>query len=461
MGPEGNEAMLKISPSGIRGTVGGPLTTELALSFAQAFATYAGGGTILVGRDTRRSGEMYRSAVISGLLGAGARVVDLGVCPTPTLQLAVKKKRAKGGVAITAGHNQEDWNALKFIRPDGIYLDRKQGEELLEVFHQGNFRMAPWNRIRPVEKWDGAADLHRRILEEVFDIEAIRRRGFLVALDCGNGACSNFTPALLEEMGCEVVAFHTKETTPFPRDPHPHPASMSALAAICKALGADVGFAHDADGERLGIVDEKGEPLSEEMTLALAAEARLSRRPGILVTNVSTTRSLEEIARRHGSQVVRVPVGQAFASEAVVRMEAVLGGEGSGGVIVPEVLPSHDSAAAILLLLEFLALEGGSISELASRIPKRFMKKQSLPLPPRRIYSFLRALRRDLERERAGGAADFTDGVLLEERFGWIHFRASNTEPLLRVILEGRSERGLLRLERRAQKILREGGLVL
>ncbi len=453
--------MLKISSSGIRGTVGDALTTELALSFAQAFATYAGGGTILVGRDTRRSGEMFRSAVLSGLLGAGARVVDLGICPTPTLQLAVVKKRAKGGIAITAGHNGEDWNALKFIRPDGIYLNQKQGEELLEVFHQGDFKKAPWNRVRPVEKWEGALEAHRKALVRAFDVSAIRRRGFLVVLDCGNGACSGLTPALLEEAGCKVVAFNVKETTPFPRDPHPHPGSMTALAAICRALGADAGFAHDADGERLGIVDENGRPLSEEMTLALAAEARLSRKPGTVVTNVSTTRVLEEIAARRGSRVVRVPVGQAFVSEAVVRVGAVLGGEGSGGVVVPEILPSHDSAAAILLLLEYLALEGGTLSGLASRVPKRFLKKQSLQLAPRRIYSFLRALRRDLERERAGGEADFTDGVLLEERFGWIHFRASNTEPLLRVILEAKSGKGLLRLERKAQKILREGGLVL
>ena len=453
--------MLKISSSGIRGTVGGPFTTELALSFAQAFATYAGGGTILVGRDTRRSGEMFRSAVIAGLLGAGARVVDLGICPTPTLQLAVKKKRAKGGVAITAGHNGEDWNALKFIRSDGIYLNQKQGEELLEVFHQGDLKKARWNGIRPVEKWEGALEAHKKVLERAFDTAAIRERRFLVALDCGNGACSGFTPGLLEELGCRVVAFNTKKTTPFPRDPHPHPGSMTALSAICRAVGADVGFAHDADGERLGIVDEKGEALSEEMTLALCAEARLSRKPGTVVTNVSTTRVLEEIAARRGSRVVRVPVGQAFVSETVVRMGAVLGGEGSGGVIVPEVLPSHDSAAALLLLLEYLALEGGAVSNLASGIPKRFMKKRSFPLPARRIYSFLRALRRDLERERAGGGADFTDGVLLEERSGWIHFRASNTEPLLRVILEARTEKGLLRLDRRARKILREGGLAL
>jgi len=451
---------LKISTSGVRGTVGWPFTPELAIEFAQAFATYVGGGTILVARDSRRSGEMFRAAVVSGLLAAGIRVVDLGICPTPSLQLAVIHRRARGGIAITAGHNPEGWNALKFIRDDGIYLNARQGEELLDVFHQREFHKARWDRIRPLEVFARADDLHRRLLRARFDIERIRRQHFLVAVDCANGACATLTPQLLEEVGCRVVPFNDRTDDGFPHDPNPNPSAMNPLAALCKAIGATIGFAHDADGERLGIVDDRGQPLDDELTLAIAVEARLSARPGLVVTNVSTSRILDVIAERHGGRVLRTPVGQAYVSEAVRDRKAVLGGEGSGGVIVPEVLLSHDAAAAMLLILEYLAGTGSKVSEVVAGLPRRFMRKGAFPMPPRTIYSFLSGFRDDLERNAGAAGADFTDGVLIREREGWVHFRASNTEPLLRVIAEATTEEDLDILWRRAERILQEGGVL-
>ena len=425
---------LKIGITGVRGIVGETFTPEVAVGFAQAFATYLESGRILVCRDTRLSGPMVRSAVVAGLLAAGCEVIDLGICPTPSLQLAVAGLIADGGIAITAGHNPAPWNALKFVRADGLYLNPMQAEELLDVFHQGEFAKAKWNEIEPAIQHQDPIERHIKLLRDVFDVTAIKARRLKVAVDCCNGACSRLIPRWLAELGCEILAINDDLNSAFPHRPEPTPETMAQLSAVVKAGHADIGFAHDADGERLGIVTELGDPLSEEMTLALATRTCLEKGAGTIVTNISTTGAIEQIAARYGARVVRTQVGQTYISEAMIEHNAILGGEGSGGVTVPQVHLTHDSAAAVGLILEGLARSSERVSAIVQQLPRLVMLKHNLVVEPNRLYSVLQSFRVAIEREQL--AYDLTDGIKLNLPQGWVHVRASNTESMIRIIVE-------------------------
>jgi len=426
---------LKIGITGVRGIVGETFTPELAVDFAEAYGTYLDRGRILVCRDTRASGPMIRSAVLAGLLGAGCDVVDLGVCPTPSMQLAVKWLKADGGIAITAGHNPGQWNALKFVRADGLYLNSTQGEELLDIFHQGEFAKATWDTIKQVVQTANPIEEHIKVLEESFAAEAIKAKKLTVAVDCCNGACSFLSPKWLARLGCEVLAVNDDPNAPFPHTPEPKLETMAQLCAVVKAGHAAIGFAHDADGERLGIVTDRGEPLSEEMTLAIVADIRLRNKKGVVVTNVSTSSAVDIVAARHGGNVVRTPVGQAYISEGLIEHSGVLGGEGSGGITVPEVHLTHDSAAAIGLILEYLAQSGERISGLVDGLPRLTTLKHNVVVEPHRLYSLMQEFRAAVEQE--GVEIDLTDGIKVTLPQGWVHVRASNTESMIRIIVEG------------------------
>jgi len=425
---------LKIGITGVRGIVGETFTPELAVEFAEAFGTYLDRGRILVCRDTRPSGPMIRSAVLAGLLAAGCEVVDLGICPTPSMQLAIKWLKADGGIAITAGHNPWQWNALKFVRGDGLYLNPTQGEELLDIFHQGEFAKATWDTIKQTVQHENAIPHHVDVLNEAFAFETGKLRRLVVAVDCCNGACSLMTPQWLSQLGCEVLALNDDPTGFFPHEPEPKPSTMAQLSAVVKAGRADIGFAQDADGERLGIVTERGERLSEETSLALAALIRLKERTGTIVTNVSTTNAIEIVARNGGGKVVRTPVGQVYISEAMIEHNAVLGGEGSGGITVPEVQLTHDNNAAIGLILRYLSQTGERVSELVDQLPHLTVLKHNIAVEPNRLYSVLQDFRTAVEAEQL--EYDTTDGVKVTMPSGWIHVRASNTESIIRIIVE-------------------------
>ena len=425
---------LKIGITGVRGIVGETFTPEVAVAFSQAFGTYINGGRCLVCHDPRPSGPMVKAAVIAGLLASGCEVLDLGTCPTPSLQLAVTSLHARGGIAITAGHNPSQWNALKFVREDGLYLNPTEAEELLDIFHQGEFAKATWDRIEPAVQRADAIEEHLASLTRSFDVAAISNRNLKVVVDCCNGACSLLIPAWLRATGCDVLAINDNPTAPFPHKPEPAPEAMAQLIALVKADQADIGLSFDADGERLGIVTDRGEALSEEFTLAIATSIRLNQKAGPIVTNLSTTGAIEVIAASYQGTVIRTSVGQAYISEAVIEHNAILGGEGSGGVTVPEVHPTHDSAAATGLILEGLAHSGRRISEIAAELPKFTMLKYNLPAEPNRLYSFLQNFRAAIEREKLD--YDFSDGIKVEFPDGWVHVRPSNTESIIRVIVE-------------------------
>jgi phosphomannomutase len=430
---------LKIGIGGVRGVVGETFTPELAVAFAQAFGTYLGPGAILVGRDTRASGPMVAAAVRAGLLATGCGVIDLGICPTPSLQLAVPWLAARGGISITAGHNEAEWNALKFVRPDGLYLNEPQAEELLDVYHQGEFEKARSDGIHTFIADADAIGHHLEVLAGAFDTATIRRRRPRVALDCCNGACVGLTPRWLDAIGCEVLAINDDGDAPFPHSPEPRPRTMAQVSAIVRAGHADIGFVHDADGERIGIVDDRGRRLSEEYTLVLAAGAALARRRGPIVTNVCTTGLVDRVAEAHGVSVIRTPVGQPNISAAILEHSAILGGEGNGSVAIPEVQVSHDAAATMTLLLEHLARTGEPVSSQVDRLPPLSIVKQVIPVDPRHIYSALHGFRQRIA-DAPGAEVDETDGVRLDWADGWVHVRASGTESMVRVIAEASTQ---------------------
>ncbi len=280
---------LKISISGVRGVIGASLTPTLLTRFAQAFGTYVGSGTIVLGRDTRTSGEMVRQAVIAGLLSSGCRVIDLDICPVPTVQLLVRERKAHGGICITASHNPAEWNALKFINAEGLFMSVGQARELLDIYHQGDYTKIAGANMRSVEPLAGAGDVHIKAILAAIGALPYTSRKLKVALDSCNGAASQLAPKLLAALGAEVVSINTTPDGLFPRGAEPVAENIGELCQLVKDSGADVGFAQDMDADRLAVVDETGEPIGEDYTLVLATRYILSKTPGAVVTNLSTS----------------------------------------------------------------------------------------------------------------------------------------------------------------------------
>ncbi len=428
---------LKISISGVRGVVGDSLTPTLLARFAQAFGTYAGSGTVVVGRDTRTSGEMVRQAVFSGLLSSGCRVVDLDVVPVPTVQLAVRHRRAQGGIAITASHNPAEWNALKFIGPDGLFLGPGPARELLDIYHQGEYVKVAGSGMRSVERMTNAPDLHQQaILDAVGPLPA-RERRLRVALDSCNGAGSLVTPRLLEALGAEVVTINVTPNGLFPRPAEPLPENLGALCQAVRAHQCDVGFAQDMDADRLAVVDERGEAIGEELTLVLASWFVLSRTPGPVVANLSTTSALDAVAARFGCAVGRSKIGEANVTERMRADHAVIGGEGNGGVIYPRINFGRDSLTGMALILHLLAGTGRTVSALVADLPPFRMVKDKITCPSNRIPDVLRMVKREFD----GHRLDTRDGVkVILEDGRWFLVRGSNTEPIVRVVAEAATD---------------------
>ncbi|MGQ9732581.1 MAG: phosphoglucosamine mutase [Candidatus Zipacnadales bacterium] len=427
---------LKISISGVRGVVGESLTPQLLVGFAQAFGCYVEGGVVLVGRDTRQTGQMVRSAVVGGLLASGCYVIDLGVIPVPTVLIAVKQLQADGAVAITASHNPAQWNALKFARSEGVFLNSYQATELLDVYHQGDFRLARSSEMSEVEYDSSAVQRHIDLVIANADVEAIRSRRPKVVVDTCNGAGGVMTERLLRALGCEVIVIHGQPNGCFPHDPEPIPENLSDLSKAVRAHEADIGFAQDADADRLAVVAETGEPIGEEFTLAFACETVAARTPGVIVTNISTSRMVDEVGERYGCRVVRTKVGEINVVETMRHEKAIIGGEGNGGVIFPQVHMCRDSMSGIALILEGLARYGTVSNWVASFRPSS-MHKTKIECSAAHLQRALAAVRRHY----ADHHLDLTEGikVMWPQRRQWLHIRPSNTEPVVRVIAESDS----------------------
>jgi phosphomannomutase len=412
------------------------MNPETAARYAAAYAKHIEPGTVLIGRDTRPSGPVLASAVSSSLRFLGFDVVDLGIAATPTVEIMVDELGAAGGVIITASHNGPEWNALKFLGPAGEFLTAEQMASV-RLIAAGDGHVFPEpERIGSRATDDSADRVHiERILElGRIDPERIAAAGIRAAVDCVNGAGSRIVPALLGRLGVEVIELFTAVDEPFPHNPEPRPEHLSALSQAVHEGGADIGFACDPDADRLVLVDGAGAVLSEELTLALAADLVLGEERGPLVANMSTSRVIEDIGGRHGVPVHRAKVGEANVVEVMKEVGAVIGGEGNGGVIYPALHYGRDAMVAIALVLELLTEEGVSLAEKLTNFPRYHIIKEKVPFTGAlgRIGAELRG--------RFTGRVNEDDGVRIDMEEGWVHLRASNTEPVIRIIAEAGSE---------------------
>lgn len=444
------------SVSGIRGVVGETMTPELVVEVGAAFSRFCGKGAIVLGRDSRRTGEAIADLVRSVLVLAGRKVIDCGIVPTPTVQVAVEEFGAAGGLVVSASHNPIQWNAFKLINSGGTFLNAAQTARLFSLMgRRGAYRR--WNAIGETTRSDEAAGLHiRRVLRAV-DVESIRRRRFRVALDSVNGAGSLITRRLLADLGCSVFPLHCEITGTFPRGAEPLPENLSGLSEKVTEMNAHVGFAQDPDADRLAIVDEKGRPIGEENTLSLVVEHLLSKKPGRVVVNLSTTSAVEDIARKYGSRLVRTRVGEIHVVEEMRRRGARIGGEGNGGVISPEVHLGRDSLAGIAYVLEMMAVRGGPLSRLREELPFYIMKKGKIDTRGSDPGKAIREIRRSFRGEKITDLDGLRVDFLRDDRFkgGWVHLRSSNTEPVFRIIAEGVSREQAARIYAHFLKLFR------
>ena len=441
---------LMISVSGIRGHVGTDLTPELVARYSAALGAWvrtsapaqAAGAevarpSVVLGRDSRTSGAMFARAAAAGLMSVGVDVVDVGVVPTPTVQLAVEHHRAGAGLILTASHNPIEWNALKFVGPDGIFLDAEAGARVRALADAGPPRMG----------WDGIGELRddreavKRHLDAVLalpmiDVTAIRARAFHIALDCVRGAGASAIPSLLERLGCRVSTINLEPDGRFPRPPEPVPENLGELRELVRRTGADVGLAVDPDVDRLALVDERGQAIGEDYTLAFAVRAVLDRRTSdaqipTVVVNLSTSLVVEDAARARGGRVVRAPVGEANVARTIRNEGALIGGEGNGGVMLPALHIGRDAPLGVALILHLLATNGVTVSELVASSPRYTIVKAKGPRGPE-----LEPLYQRLRSRFADAHADDRDGLRLSWKDRWLHVRPSGTEPIVRLIAE-------------------------
>ncbi len=417
--------------------MGEALIPEIVTKFSAAFGEFLGTGPILVGSDTRTSNEMFRLSVFSGLISTGSEVIDVGVCPTPTLQLMVEKLHASGGIAISGSHNPAEWNALKFIRSDGLFLYPEEGEKVLQIYHKNKIRRAAWNHLGRIYKENSAIENHLEQVLKVVNEKKIRSKKLKVVIDAGNGAGALISPKLCRKLGCEVVFLNCEPNGIFARPPEPIPSHLRELSRTVKSTRADIGFAHDADADRLAIVTDRGEILPEEYTLLLAAKFSLSKKTGLVVTNLSTTQALDDVAAGFGCSVKRTKIGDIHVSRCMKEEKAIIGGEGNGGVIIPEVHYARDGIAAIALLLEYLAESDEPVSELANKLPRYYMVKGKQAFAGKDFS----LIKNKLEEQFQSESLDFLDGVKITLENGWIHIRPSGTEPVIRIITEAKTKK--------------------
>ncbi len=428
---------LMVSVSGVRGRVGAGLTPEVVATYAAGFGAWSiarlPGRPIVVGRDSRVSGPLFHRVVLSALESVGCQVIDIGVVPTPTVQLAVEHHHAAGGLAITASHNPVEWNALKFIGSSGLFLDQADSLSFRAATDAG-FARATWDRLGSTTVDTDAIKRHLALILALkyVDVPALRARKLKVALDCVRGAGWPMMQSLLEALGCEVIAIHTEADGRFPHAPEPIPENLGDLSELVRKTGADIGLAVDPDVDRLAIVDEHGIPIGEDYTLAFAAALVLRRTTGVVVTNLSTSRVVEDAAVAAGSRCILAPVGEANVVSAMKAEHAAIGGEGNGGVILPDLHLGRDAPAGAALVLQLLCDTGKTPSQLKASSPQYEIVKDKLDRPDAPLGDVYAALRSAFPT----ASVDTQDGLRLSWPDRWVHVRPSGTEPIVRVIAE-------------------------
>ncbi len=428
------------SVSGIRGVVGDGFDPSVAADFVAAYAAGQGIGPIVVGHDARVSAPIFEGAVVAALRAAGRDVLLAGAVATPTLGRLVVDHQAAGGVQISASHNPPQYNGLKFFQPGGMVLGPAEGKAMLARWEAHDLGWAAWDRLGSVAPIAHPDARHLERILTTVDREAIRRAQFTVALDACHGAGGRLADALFRALGVEAVILGSQPDGRYDHPPEPTAANLAQFGRIIPAIGAAVGFAQDPDADRLAIIDETGDYIGEELTLALAASHRLTQAIGPVALNLSTSRTTEDLAGRFGAPVVRTPVGEIHVVQAMQAHQALLGGEGNGGVIDPRVGFVRDSFVGMALVLDLLAATKMPLSALVAALPQFSMVKDQYPrpvaasgVPTNPVELFDRIADR-----YPTVATDRRDGLRLDWGDRWVHVRVSNTEPIVRVIAEAR-----------------------
>ncbi len=425
---------LMVSISGIRGIVGDGLDPNVIVNFTSAYADFVGLGKIVVGRDSRITGEMVNSIVTATLNAKGIDVMDIGICPTPTVQYTVKTLNAQGGIAISASHNPNEWNALKFLNSTGQFMTPEENTELLKILNLAQNKFQSWDKIGKTTFYSEGIKkhMHDALALKHIDKEAIRKRKFKVLADCVNGAGVYVIPELLRELGCEVIEYNCEKTGIFPRLPEPIPENLIDTMAEVKKYRADLGVVVDPDVDRLVLITDKGIPFGEENTITQAVKFILTKEKGDVVVNLSTTRGVDDVAALTGSRVYRSAVGEANVVKKMKEVNAIIGGEGSGGVIYPALHYGRDALAGIVITLQHLLESGGTMNELRQSLPSYYITKKKIntgEMNPDTVLS-------ELIKKYSGENINTEDGLRIDFKDHWVHLRKSNTEPIIRVITE-------------------------
>ncbi len=428
---------LRLASFGVQGIVGDGLSPELVMNFAAAFGTFLERGPILVGRDTRHSSRMLQSAVVAGLLSTGCDVIDCGVCPTPILQFSVGPLGGTGAISISGGHSPMGHNALTLLGAQGAFIEPVVGETVLDIYHARDFRKAPWNAIGAVQPSPALAEPYFDALARHLDAGAIQRAAFTVVIDPVNGAGCRYIGAFGERLGLRLLPINDVETGHLAHDPEPRPRNARQAASLMGHIPAHIGFISSSDMGRLSIVSDRGETASEEYTFPIIANHVLARRPGGLVTNCCTTRTVDDVAARHGAPLTRTRVGQAYVLSALSDENGVIGGEGNGSVAIPAFNRGFDAFLMMGLILEAMATRGLGAAALIEELPRYHIVKRQVAGETHRGYQALDTLANQ-DDWREGGALTTLDGLRVDWDDGWLHLRASQTAPIVRIISEAR-----------------------
>lgn len=429
---------------GVRGIANEKITPEFALKMGMAFGTLLKREQpgkelwVVVGRDTRVSGEMLKNALISGLLSVGVNVIDVGIAPTPAIQFACKYFKVDGGAVITASHNPPEYNGIKLLEPNGLGLRKEREEIVEELFFKEDFYRAKWDEIGQLVKRDIIRPYIDAIKAKV-DVEAIRKRRPFVVVDTSNGAGSLVLPYLLRELGCKVVSVNAHPDGHFPaRNPEPNEENLQGFMKIVKALGADFGIAQDGDADRSVFIDENGNFVQGDKTFALVVKAMLEEnKGGLVVTTIATSHIIDELAKTYGGKVLKTKVGDLIVSRALLEHNGLVGGEENGGVIFPDHVLGRDGAMTAAKIVEIFAKSGKKFSELINELPKFYQVKTKRHVEGDRKAIVARVAE---IAEKEGLKVDTTDGTKVLFEDGWVLVRASGTEPIIRIFAEARSE---------------------
>jgi len=439
--------------NGIRGKIGEEFTPEFLVKVGMAIGSYLNlGEKVILGTDTRISREIVKTSIVSGLLATGVNVVDIGIAPTPAIQLYTKN-HGDFGIAITASHNPPEFNGVKCIAGDGTELPRTEEEKIEEIFFSGNFRIVPWNKVGDYSSLPNANDEYVNSILKKVDVEKIKKKEFTVVLDCANGASCFTSPYLLQKLGCRVISINCQPDGTFPgHESEPKPENLKDLVALVKDVHADLGIAHDGDADRAIFVDDKGRYLYGDKTLALVAEKIVEKRKGTVVTPVSSSLTLEEVVKKHGGEVLYTRVGAPIVARKMIEVNAIFGGEENGGLIFPEHQYCRDGGMALAKVLEIMALSNKKLSELIDALPKYHQKKLSVRCPNHMKEKILEELKKRLEGENI----NTTDGVKIIGDGWWVLVRPSGTEPLYRIYAEAREKEKVEKIAEEYRKILEE-----